>query len=109
VSVWIVTLKESVIDDLRALGRKQGRTVLKAAAERLSSDPLATTRHLKSIRPNPVAHRELRLFGRYRVLFSVDEAETTVTIVLVGEKRGNSLYVQGKRFTAHEDRSTERG
>jgi hypothetical protein len=30
-----------------------------------------------------------------------------VTIVLFGEKRGNSLYVQRKRFTAHESRSTE--
>ena len=106
---WTVALKESVIDDLRALGRKQGRAVLKAAAERLAANPLATTRHLKSLRPNPVAHRELRLFGRYRVLFTVDESETTVTIVLVGEKRGNSLYVQGERFTAHEGRSTERG
>jgi mRNA-degrading endonuclease RelE of RelBE toxin-antitoxin system len=102
-------LKESVIDDLRALGRKRGRAVLKAATERLSSDPLATTRHLKSLRPNPVAHRQLRLFGRYRVLFTIDEAEATVTIVLVGEKRGNSLYVQGQRFTAHESSSTERG
>jgi mRNA-degrading endonuclease RelE of RelBE toxin-antitoxin system len=91
VPVWIVRLKESVIDDLRALGRKRGRMVLEAAAERLSSDPLATTRHLKSLRPNPVAHRQLRLFGRYRVLFSIDEAGMTVTIVLVGEKRGNSL------------------
>ena len=104
---WTVTLKQSVIDDLRALGRKQGRAALTVATERLSSDPLATTRHLKSLRPNPVAHRELRLFDRYRVLFTVDEAETTVTIVLVGEKRGNSLYVQGERFTAHESGSTE--
>ena len=106
---WTIRLKESVVEDLRALGRKQGRPVLKAAAARLAADPLATTRHLKSLRSNPVAHRELRLFGRYRVLFTIDEAETTVTIVLVGEKRGNSLYVQGERFTAHEGRSTERG
>jgi mRNA-degrading endonuclease RelE of RelBE toxin-antitoxin system len=106
---WTVALKESVVEDLRALGRKNGGAVLKAATQRLTFDPLATTRHLKSLRPNPVAHRELRLFGRYRVLFTVDEAETTVTIVLVGEKRGNSPYVQGERFTAHESRSTERG
>ncbi len=91
-------MKESVIDDLSALGRKLGRALLKAAAERLSSDPLATTRHLKSLRPNPVAHRELRLFGRYRVLFTVDQTERTITIVLVGEKQGNSLYVQGERL-----------
>ena len=106
-AAWTVSLRKSVIDDLRALGHKQGRTVLKEATARLSSEPLATTRHLKSLRPNPVAHRELRLFGRYRVLFSVDEPEMAVIIVLIGEKRGNSLYVQGKRFTAHESRSTE--
>ena len=73
-AVWTVSLRESVIDDLRALGRKQGRAVLKEATARLSSDPLVATRHLKSLRSNPVAHRELRLFGRYRVLFTVDEA-----------------------------------
>ena len=106
-AAWTVSLWESVINDLRALGRKQGRAVLKEATARLSSDPLATTRHLKSLRPNPLAHRQRRLFGRYRVLFNVDEAKMTVTIVLVGEKRGNSLYVQGKRFTVHESRSTE--
>ncbi len=104
---WTVRLKESVIDDLRALGRTNGRKVLNAATERLTSDPLATTRHLKTLRPNPVAHRQLSLFGRYRVLFVIDEAETTVTIVLVGEKRENSLYVQGERFTTHESRSTK--
>jgi mRNA-degrading endonuclease RelE of RelBE toxin-antitoxin system len=106
---WTVTLKESVIDDLRALGRGRGQAILKAAAERLASDPLTVTRHLKKLRPNPIAHRELRLLGRYRVLFAMDEAEKTVTIVLVGEKRGNSLYVQGQRFTAHESDSTKRG
>lgn len=56
-----------------------------------------------------MAHRQLRLFGRYRVLFTTGETEAAVTIVLVGEKRGNSLYVQGQRFTAHESSSTERG
>jgi hypothetical protein len=85
VAACTVSLRESVIDDLRALGRMQGRAVLKEATARLSSDPLAITRHLKSLRPNPVAHRELRLFGRYRVLFSVYEAQMTVIIVLVGE------------------------
>ena len=104
---WSVKLKESVIDDLRALGIKQGRAVLKAATTRLVEDPLSETRHLKTLRANPVAERELRLFGRYRVLFTVDKSEAAVTITLVGEKRGNSLFVQGKRFTAHESSSVE--
>jgi len=33
---WTVELKESVIDDLRALGIKQGRAVLKEASARLA-------------------------------------------------------------------------
>lgn len=56
---------------------------------------------------NAVAQRELRLFGKYRVLFNVDAAAEAVTIVLVGEKRGDSLIVQGEEFTAHESDPTE--
>ena|SRR5215469_566475 len=104
---WTVTVKESVVDDLRALGKQQGRAVLKAAISRLSEDPLARTRNLKTLRPNAIAPSELKLFGRYRVMFAVDAAEATVTILLVGEKRGNSLYVRGKRFTAHESDPAE--
>ena len=96
-------LKASVVDDLRALGRKEGRAVLKAAVARLAADPLAETRHMKTLRPNPVAHRELRLLGRYRVLFMVERAKRRVTVALVGEKRGETLHVQGRRYSAHHE------
>ena len=100
---WRVVLKESAIDDLRALGRKPGRAVLKEATRRLEADPLAETRHMKTLRPNAVAQRELRLFGRHRVLFNADRPQRRVTIVLAGEKRGDALIVQGRRFTAHHE------
>lgn len=100
---FTVRLKESVIDDLRWFGRKNGRLLLEEAEKRLSSDPLTETRNLKTLRPNSVAQRELRLFGKYRVLFNVEPAEEIVTIVLVGEKQGSSLIVQGEQFTEHED------
>lgn len=99
---FTVNLKESVIDDLRSLGRKEGRRLIKEAEQRLSADPLAETRNLKTLRPNPVAQRELRLFGRYRILFNVEPAESIVTIVLAGEKRGSSLFVRGEEFKEHE-------
>lgn|SRR5487761_1729575 len=99
---FAVNLKESVIDDLRSLGSKEGRRLLKEAEKRLSADPLAETRNLKTLRPNPVAQRELRLFGKYRILFNVEAAESMVTIVLAGEKRGNSLFVRGEEFKEHE-------
>jgi len=100
---WTVRLKESVIDDLRWFGKRDGRLLLAEAEQRLSSDPLVETRNVKTLRPNFVAQRELRLFGKYRVLFNVDEDAEEVTIVLVGEKRGNSLLVQGEEFTAHHE------
>ena len=100
---WRLLIKESVIDDLQALGRKPGRAVLKEATRRLEVDPLVQTRHMKTLRPNPVAQRELRLFGKYRVLFNVNRVQQRVTIVLVGEKRGDALIVQGRRYTEHHE------
>mgnify|MGYP002626049762 CR=1 FL=1 len=103
---WAIVLKESVTEDLRWLGKAEGRMVLDEAIDRLSDDPLAETRNMKTLRPNPIAERELRLFGKYRVLFNVDEPNSEVTIVLVGEKRGTSLFVQGEEFTHHHENNS---
>jgi hypothetical protein len=100
---WTVTLKESVIDDLRWFGKKAGRLILDEAERRLSENPLVQSDNMKTLRPNPVAERELRLFEKYRVLFNVDEEAAEATIVLVGEKRGNALIVQGEEFVAHHE------
>ena len=108
VPAWTVKLKHSAIDDLESLGPTATKAILRAAKERLTTDPLATTRHLKSLQPNAIAQRQLSVRGRYRVLFSVDTAAGTVTIAVVGEKRGNALYVQGARYTAHESYSAKR-
>lgn len=62
---------------------------------------------MKTLRPNSVAERELRLFGKYRALFNVHRQKRQVTIVLVGEKRGETLIVQGRRFTEHESHPAE--
>ena len=77
--------------------------LLKEAEQRLLADPLTDTQNMKNLRPNPVAQRELRLLGKYRVLFDVDEETEEVTIVLVGEKRGDSLLVRGEAFAEHHE------
>jgi hypothetical protein len=89
----------------------QGRPapLLLAAAEAvLRADPTAETRNLKTLRPNPVAERELSLFGKCRVLFHLDSEARVATIVLVGETREDALNVQGEEFRGrHEDHSAE--
>lgn len=37
---WTISLKESVIDDLRWFGKKEARLLLREAAEQLAADPL---------------------------------------------------------------------
>jgi mRNA-degrading endonuclease RelE of RelBE toxin-antitoxin system len=67
----------------------------------LRHQPTLDTRRLKSMQPNPVSGWELRL-GDFRVLYDVDEAYRVVTVHVVGEKKGNRLFVQGQEFSAHE-------
>ncbi len=100
---WTVEIKEVAIDHLRWFGKNTGRKLLGAALEQLQRDPLAESRNQKKLRPNRIAQRELRLFGKYRVLFSVDEPNRLVTIVLVGENRGNRLLVAGEEFSEHHE------
>ena len=109
-TAWRIAIKPSAAQDLRWFGRKISRLLLAAASERLEADPLSEARNMKTLRPNPVAERELRLFGKYRVLFNVDSKQQIITIMLVGEKRGESLLVQGEEYTQHhESHSTQQG
>ncbi len=103
---WTVEVKEAAVEHLRWFGKKIGRLLLKKALGILREDPLAESKQLKTLRPNPVAQKELRVWGKYRVLFSVNEPQRRVTIILVGEKRGNKLLVMGEEFSAHHEGSS---
>jgi mRNA-degrading endonuclease RelE of RelBE toxin-antitoxin system len=91
-----VVRSQTLLKDLRWLGRKHERLLLKEALRRLEQDPLASTRNMKDLRPNPVAQRELRLFGQYRLFFNVDPADHAVTLVRAGRKRGSRLFMRGE-------------
>jgi hypothetical protein len=100
---WTVEVKEAALEHLQWFGKKTGRKLLRKALEYLEEDPLAETNKLKTLRANPIADRELRFFGIYRVLFSVNEDAEQVSIILVGEKRGNRLLVMGEEFSEHHE------
>lgn len=103
---WTVEVKEAALKHLQWFGKKTGRKLLQRVLDHLQHDPLAKTKNQKTLRPNPSAERELRLFGMYRVLFSVDQDAERVTIILVGEKRGNRLLVMGEEFSEHHESDT---
>jgi mRNA-degrading endonuclease RelE of RelBE toxin-antitoxin system len=47
------------------------------------------------LRSNPLAKLELRI-GTFRAFFGVDTEEREVTILAVGRKVGNRLFIGGK-------------
>ena len=104
---WTIVVKEAALDHLEGFGKKTGRLVLRESLQQLKTDPLAETKNMKTLRPNSVADRELRVLGKYRVLFSVDEEKEIVTVILAGEKRGSKLVVAGKEFSKHESHPPE--
>ena len=73
------------------------RTGVVAAIEKqLSQQPLVETRNRKKLHPNPVAPWELRI-GKARVFYDVEES-AMVTILAIGRKKGNKLYIEGKEI-----------
>ena len=60
----------------------------------LAHEPLVETRNRKRLRPNPIAPWELRV-REMRVFYEVDEPGV-VTVLAIGMKRGNRLYIEGE-------------
>ena len=61
----------------------------------LTYQPMIETRQRKKLRDNPVASWELRV-GKHRVFYEIDERSRKVTIIAVGHKEHNILFIRGK-------------
>ena len=77
------------------------RQILDSIELHLRHQPTVETSRVKRMRPNPVGLWELRI-GDYRAIYNVDEDLRLVTIKVIGEKRGNNLFVQGREYHDHE-------
>jgi mRNA-degrading endonuclease RelE of RelBE toxin-antitoxin system len=68
-----------------------------AAAMRiqLTDAPAVETKNRKCLRGNPVARWGLRS-GHYRIFYEVDATARQVTIVAMGHKDQNRLFIRGQ-------------
>jgi len=98
---WAVQILPSALADLGFFPVSAQRIIESAVDRQFVYELLAISRNLKLLRPNPVASHELRIHGQYRVLYRVDDVGQVVTIVVIGRKQGNALYVQGKEYRLH--------
>ena len=70
--------------------------ILAAVETQLSHEPLAETHNRKGLRPNPIAPWELRVRSM-RVFYDADQPGM-VTVLAIGAKRGNKLYIEGEEI-----------
>jgi mRNA-degrading endonuclease RelE of RelBE toxin-antitoxin system len=99
-----ITITEDADRQFRALPARDQRILEAAILARLQHQPTTPTKAIKRLRPNPLAEFELRV-GNLRVLYNVEGDE--VVVLIVGEKAGNKLIVEGEEFHGHQDHLPE--
>ncbi len=92
-------LTDSALRALAKMRKAQRRFVVQGIKIHLSdNDPAEVTRNKFPLRrPSAQAERELRL-DDWRVFYTVMEEGQRVLINLIGEKRGDKLFIEGEEF-----------
>src|SRR5712691_8647321 len=99
-----ITITEDADRQLRSLPARDQRILEAAIVSRLRGQPTTPTKAIKRLRPNPLAEFELRA-GDLRALYNVEDEE--VVVLIVGQKVGNKLIVEGAEFHGHQDHPVE--
>ncbi len=92
-----IELTEDAKADFEFFEKYERQMILQGIREQLQHEPCVETRNRKLLRNNPVASWELRL-GKYRVFYDVEHDIVTVTVIAIGHKTHNALFIRGRRF-----------
>lgn len=84
------------LQDLMVFRKFEQQIILSSINDQLVYEPTVETRNRFRMRPNEIAEWELRI-DNYRVFYNVANAVQIVNIEVIGFKRGNQLFVRGKR------------
>lgn len=90
-----IELTEDASADLGWYRVFERKTILSEIREQLQNHPLNETRNRKPLGDNPIAPWELRI-GKYRVFYHVPQGEAVVSVVTIGHKEHNVLFIRGQ-------------
>ena len=90
-----IEVTEEAKEDLSYYTAFERKIIVSEIREQLTHQPQVETRNRKLLRDNPLASWELRI-DKYRVFYEVDEERQVVSIVSVGHKEHNVLFIRGK-------------
>lgn len=95
---FTLEITEEALEDLEYFDKAAQVTIFDEIERQLAYQPLQETKNRKPLRPDSQFQWELRV-GKYRVFYDVTEAteETSlVSVVSVGYKERNKLYIRGQ-------------
>jgi len=81
--------------DLSHFGASDQRVIVAAIREFLATDADSESKRRKRLSANPIAPWELRV-GDHRVFYEI-EGEATVTVLAIGVKEHNDLFIRGRK------------
>jgi mRNA-degrading endonuclease RelE of RelBE toxin-antitoxin system len=94
--MYEIEFTPEAIEDLQSFRKFEQQTIISGIDTQLKYEPTVETRNRFRMHPNDVAEWELRI-GKYRVFYNIENDVRIVSIEVIGFKRGNRLFVRGKR------------
>ncbi|MGB0560916.1 MAG: type II toxin-antitoxin system RelE family toxin [Spirulinaceae cyanobacterium] len=91
---YTIQITEDAKQDLSYFKANEKKQIISAIKSQLIYEPLIETRNRKRLRENPIATWELRS-GKFRIFYEVIEEIITVTVISIGIKQHNTLYIRG--------------
>jgi mRNA-degrading endonuclease RelE of RelBE toxin-antitoxin system len=92
-----ISFKPNADGDLDHFSVRDQRIILAAIREFLSINAESESRRRRPLSENALAPWELRV-GDHRVFYEIDEG-TSVTILAIGVKEHNELFIRGEKVT----------
>ena len=94
-TAYTVDISQSAERDLAHYRAYERKIILDGALALLEQDAAVETNDRKLLRSNPIAPWEAKV-GKYRVFYAIEPDELLVTVVYIGHKEHNTLYISGK-------------
>ena len=92
---YILDMTEDANEDLSHYRAFERKTITDEMAIQLVDQPYVETNNRRHLRDNPIARWELKV-GKFRVFYEIEAHAQVVTIISVGHKEHNVLYIRGK-------------
>lgn len=94
--MYDIAYSTEALVDLETFKKHEQNVIVDAIEKQLRYEPTSETRNRKQLRANPIATWELRI-DNFRVFYDVDELVKIVDIQRIGEKRGNQVFLRGRK------------